>query len=64
MKKIDAERLISILANVGILAGIALLVVELNQNNDLMEAEARFNRLMLSRDGWDSLAENGELAEK
>jgi len=43
LKKIDLGQTISILANVGVIAGIVLLAVELNQNNALLQNEARYN---------------------
>jgi len=44
MKKIDLGQAISILANVGVIAGIVFLGIELQQNNALLEAESRFAR--------------------
>ena len=41
MKKIDLGQTVSVLANIGVIAGIIFLGVELRQNNELMEAEAR-----------------------
>ena len=41
MKNIDLGQAITILANVGVIAGIVLLAYELNQNNQLMQVEAR-----------------------
>ena len=41
MKKIDLSQTITILANIGVIAGIAFLAVELRQNNELMRAAAR-----------------------
>jgi hypothetical protein len=58
-----ANRWLTLVANVGVIAGIIFFAVELRQNNELLEAEARFNRLQLSWDGWQSLAENGDLAD-
>jgi len=63
LKKIDLGQTITILANVGVIAGIIFLGVELRQNNELMAAEARFSRVMMSNEGWRSLAENGDLTE-
>ena len=40
MKKIKPARLVTLIANIGVIAGILLLAFELRQNNDLMEAEA------------------------
>ena len=41
MKKIDLGQTVGILANIGVIAGIVFLALELQQNNELMEAEAR-----------------------
>jgi hypothetical protein len=41
MKKIDIGQTIQVLANVGVIAGIAFLGFELRQNNELMAADAR-----------------------
>ena len=45
MKKIDLGRLFGILANVGVIAGIIFLGVELQQNNELLRAEAGYSLL-------------------
>ena len=62
MKKIDLGQTITILANVGVIAGIVFLAVELQQNNELLEAEARQalvdRRISLA----EIVASNGELA--
>jgi len=50
MKKIDLGQAIGIFANIGVIAGIAMLAVELHQNNELLRNEARYN-LQLSRSG-------------
>ena len=63
MKKIDLGQMINILANVGVIGGILLLAYELQQNNDLMAADARFNRLALATDAWRTISENADLAE-
>ena len=41
MKKPELGQTIQILANVGVIAGIALLVYELNQNRDMMRTQIR-----------------------
>jgi hypothetical protein len=41
LRKIDLGQTISVLANIGVIAGIIFLAVELRQNNELMEVEAR-----------------------
>ena len=43
MEKIN--RWAGIIGNVGVLVGIALVLIELNQTNDLMAAQDRYNRL-------------------
>lgn len=45
MKKIDLGQSITILANLGVIAGIALLAYELRQNNEFLRAQANFNVL-------------------
>ena len=40
MKKIDLGRVIATLANVGVIAGIFFLAIEIQQNNKLLEAQA------------------------
>lgn len=52
-----------VLGVAGIIAGIVFLGYELRQNNELMAAEARFNRLALVTDAWRFVAENGDLTE-
>ncbi len=44
MKKLNLGESLRILANVGVIAGIVFLAVELRQNNQLMEAESRAAR--------------------
>ena len=63
MKKLDIGELVQTLANVGVLAGIVFLAIEIRQNNELMEAEARFNRLSVSREAYNIQSTNRELAE-
>lgn len=41
MKQIDLGQLVGVLANVGVLIGILLLVFELNQSRQMMEAQTR-----------------------
>lgn len=62
MKKIDLGQILGVLANLGVLVGILLLVYELNQNREMMQAQTRhdisseFVGLMISA------ASNGQLA--
>ena len=46
MKKIDLAQTIQLLANVGVIAGIVFLAVELRQNNDLLGTQVRRDRLV------------------
>jgi len=62
MKKIELGQALAILANVGVIVGIAILAFELQQNRDMIRAQTRsdvslgiVNLMML-------VAENGELA--
>ena len=41
MKKLDLGQTLQLLGNLGIIVGILLIVYELNQNRDLMEAQTR-----------------------
>jgi hypothetical protein len=43
MKKIDLGQAITIMANVGVIAGIIFLAFELRQNNELLASQARSN---------------------
>jgi hypothetical protein len=62
MKKFDLGQSISIFANLGVIAGIVFLALELHQNNELMDAEQQFNRLTIATGSATLLAENPELA--
>ena len=63
MKKIDVAQTIAVLANVGVLAGIVFLSLELRQNNEQLTAQSRFNYYQNRIAEYWSIAENGELAE-
>ncbi len=45
MKKIELGQIMRILANLGVIAGIVFLGIELQQNNQLLVEEARYNNL-------------------
>ena len=63
MKKLDLGQAMHILANLGVIAGIVLLAVELNQNNELLRNQARYN-VHLARSGeLDQLVQMPELLE-
>jgi len=50
-------------ANVGVIAGIFFLVVEVNQNNELMLAETRMAATGFATDIYGDIAVNNEIAE-
>jgi len=45
MTKIDLGQTINILANVGVIVGLAFLVYELHQNNEFLEQQERYTFL-------------------
>jgi len=63
MNIIDLGRAISILADIGVIASIAFLALQLRQNNKLMSAEARQSRTESSEAAFRAMAENADLAE-
>lgn len=63
MKKIDLGRAISILANVGIIAGIVFLALELEQNSRILSAQAQFSIASVQIDQIRSIIENSDLAD-
>ena len=50
MTKIDVGQTIQIIANVGVIAGIVFLGVEIQQNNELLGAQARADRRNIARE--------------
>ena len=52
-----------LLANLGVIAGIVFLAVELRQNNDLMEMEARATLTENLQDGWYQVSSDPDLVE-
>ena len=62
MKKLDLGQTITILANLGVIAGIVFLAIELQQNNELLEAEARSTRLGLRLDDYLAPVNDQDLA--
>lgn len=63
MKKIDLGQTIGILANIGVIAGLGLLVLELSQNNDLLTAEARSTRAAVRNEMRTLYLENPDLIQ-
>jgi hypothetical protein len=63
MKKIDLGQTISILANLGVIAGIVFLGVELQQNNELLRIETRNNGMSRLAGNVDIQLDNPYLFE-
>jgi hypothetical protein len=63
MKKIDIGQAIQIVANIGVIAGIALIAVQLRQNNDLLGIQIRSNRLDRVTSTAEIVLENPYLLE-
>ena len=61
LRKLDLGKAISVFANIGVIAGIVFLVLELSQNNELMIDEAERARAESRRQHWRLLAENTSL---
>ena len=59
----DLDRGISILANLGVVAGIVFLGIELRQNNELMAEQQRFNRLTVASRSQELILEHPHLAD-
>ena len=59
----DLDRGISILANLGVIAGIVFLGIELRQNNELMAEQQRFNRLTVANSSQELVIAHPHLAE-
>jgi hypothetical protein len=61
MKQVDVSKSIAILANLGVIAGIVFLALELRQNNLLLEAQARAERESVRRTAFTRWIENPEM---
>jgi hypothetical protein len=62
MKKIDLGQSVAILANVGVIASIVLLSLELRQNNELMSVQARATVVSLQTEVWRPTLEQPDVA--
>ena len=62
MSKIDLGQTIGILGNIGVIAGIVFLGLELAQNNEYAATEIRATRYHIALEAFTILAENTELA--
>ena len=63
MKKIDLGQAIQIIANVGVIAGIVFLAIELRQNNEYMAANARYDLLQNQVVMLDQIASSEDLSD-
>ena len=63
MNKIDLGQTITILANVGVIAGIVFLGIELQQNNELLSSQIRSTRVENRLSLVDRLFDNLEVIE-
>ena len=61
-RKFDLGRTIGVLANLGVIAGIVFLGLELRQNNEFLSAEARASRFATSQGVFQPVLQNSELA--
>lgn len=64
MKKFDIGQTIGILANIGVIAGIVFLALELRQNNELLVHDAQRSRAQSFRENMGVMAENAEIYVK
>ena len=58
MKKLDLGQTVSVLANVGVIAGIVFLGYELRQNNEAIRAQSDFNQHQVRLTALRTVAEN------
>jgi hypothetical protein len=61
MKKIDIGQLVQTLANVGVIASIVFLAIQVQQNSNVQRAQARALRAQIRIDGSMARATNPEL---
>ena len=61
MKKLDLGQIVTLVANLGVIAGIVFLAVEVQQNNELLATQARYERDAIARSGNLRHIENPEL---
>ena len=63
MKKPDLGQTIGVLANLGVIAGIVFLAIEIRQNNELLRAGARESQVESRAGTLERWAEDGELMQ-
>jgi hypothetical protein len=62
LKKLDFAQTVGLLANLGVIAGIVFLAFELQQNNELLEAQARSTQLNVRQSDSMLVTNNRDLA--
>jgi hypothetical protein len=62
LKKLDLGQTLTILANIGVIAGIIFLGVELQQNNSALEAQTSFALSQNRATSWQVIRDSSELA--
>jgi hypothetical protein len=63
MKKIDLGQTIGILANVGVIAGIVVLIVEINQNEESLYEDRLETSLVLFNDFREFVSQSEEMTD-
>jgi hypothetical protein len=61
MKKLDLGDVAQIVSNVGVIAGIIFLGIELRQNNEFLATDVRYTRATQRQRGFELLIENPAL---
>ena len=62
MNKLDFAQTVGLLANLGVIAGIVFLAIELQQNNRLMAAQVRAFEIEMSRSYPQDVLQNSDVA--
>ena len=62
MKRLDFGQTVSVVANLGVIAGIVFLGVELSQNNELMRAQSEYNYLQVRMGSRQGIIEDRDIA--
>jgi len=63
LKKIDLGQTITILANIGVIAGIIFLAFELRQNNELLVAQTTYSQFAIDREQRMAIIQTDGLLE-
>ena len=58
MKKLDLTQTVGLLANLGVIAGIVFLAIQIRQNNSLLAAQASYAQFSVERERRARLLEN------